>query len=137
MFLFHQNQPIHVPLISFQIKKLRKLYMKIWLSSFFDNSEGEEADIWHTMLLVGHQLELVVFSAFGEHATIQFFLPLLPWHTFSSWTYKLFNRDRGSETHAPSPLCSELSGQLFCYVYLRLCVWSALGIGTLQVSCFF
>lgn len=130
MFLFHQNQPIHVPLISFQIKKLRKLYMKIWLSSSFDNSEGEEADTWHTTLVGGHQPELVVSLAFGERATIQFFLPLL-------FRQRLFNRDRGSETHAPSPLCSELSGQLFCYVYLRLCVWSALAIGTPQVFCFF
>lgn len=91
----------------------------------------------HSTLVGGHQPELVVSLAFGERVTMQFFLPLLPRHTFSSWSHKLLNRDRGSETHAPSPLCSELSGQLFCYVYLRLCVWSALAIGTPQVFCFF
>lgn len=47
---------------------------------------------------------------FGVHqtVTVQFFLPLLCWHTFSSWSHKLFGRDGASEIRAPGPLCSEL-----------------------------
>lgn len=45
MFLFHQiNQSMWLWFL-FKLKKLRKLYMKIWLSSSLDNSGGEEARI--------------------------------------------------------------------------------------------
>lgn len=95
--------------------------MKVLLSSSLDSSEGEEAMINDRLCWL--EVSSWSLSSLQRLENVRQFSYSCLCFPSTRFLLDLTQRIRGSEIHAPCPLCSELSGQLFCYVCLDcLCV---------------